>query len=158
MKTLRRLGWATIALTMVGLLAATAASATTTQTYVPFADPDVINPCNGDIVAVTGTMHLVAVSNDNKAEIQINWPDTTGVAVDGTRYQANDTTHTYLVTTGPNAFTFTFHDSYELISQDNTSNFLVHEDVTINLLTMEASLQRGGAECSGPTPAPPPPV
>lgn len=137
-----------VALAMVG-----SAAATTSQMTVPFSDV-VDNPCNGDVVAITGTMHIVTIENDNKAEIQVNWPDTSGVSLTGTKYQANDTTHTYVFSTGPNAFIFTFHDSYELISQDNTSNFLVHEEVRINLLTSETTLHGGGVECSGPTPAP----
>jgi hypothetical protein len=137
----------------LALAFAPAASATTTQLTVPFSDV-VPNPCNGDMVAVTGAYHAVEISGNNQLEIQTNWPDTSGVSLTaGTLYQANQTTHVYFFSTGPKAFTFTIADSYELVSQDGSSNFLVHESATFDL-SGDVLFSRGGEECSGPTPAP----
>jgi hypothetical protein len=123
-----------------------AASATTTQTTIPFSVL-LLDPCTEELVLVTGTLHVVAVSNNNKAEVQTNWPDTTGFSLTR-KYQANDASHTFVFTTGPKAFTFGFSDSFELVSLDGTSNFLVHEEVKINLLTGETTFTRGGAKCT----------
>jgi len=125
------------------------AAAMTTQITAPYSDL-VPNPCNGDLVAVTGTYHAAMISNKNEGKIQTSWPNTSGVSLTtGTLYQAPQTFHTYVVSTGPNAFTFSVADSYELVSQDGTSNFLVHEAVTFDLLTGDVTFSRGGEDCSG---------
>ena len=124
----------------------------------PFTFYDVPNPCNGDLVTIVGTQKITTVTNNHKGEAQTNWPDTSGLAVDGTRYQANDTTHTYAFSVPSCAFTVGLHDSFELISQDGTSNFLIHmnESLTIDPVTWEISTKMSGpgAQCSGPTSLP----
>jgi hypothetical protein len=113
------------------------------------------NTCNGETVAVTGESHVVYVVNDNKLEIKINWPDTSGVALGtGTLYQANDATHDLLFSITGNRFTVGFQDSFELVSLDKTSNLLVHVsvDMTIDLSTGDVTERmRGGLDCSGQT-------
>jgi hypothetical protein len=146
MRSARLFRASVLAVAIAALLSAPGALAATTQMTSPFSDlmPD---PCTGDLVLVTGTLHVAGVSNNNKAEVQTNWPDTRGFSL--TReYQANDASHTFVFTTGPNAFTFGFSDSFELVSLDGASNFLVHEEVKINLLTMETTFTRGGMKCT----------
>jgi hypothetical protein len=127
------------------------ATAMASQTTVPFSYM-MTNPCTpADTVAVTGTMHAVMFSNGSKGTIQIDWPDTSGISLTtGTLYQANDATHVFVFSSGQ----ITISDSYELVSQNGTSNFLVHESILIDLFSEEITLVRGGEECSGPTPAP----
>jgi opacity protein-like surface antigen len=126
---------------------APAARATTVQTTTPFTDV-VTNPCNGDVVYVTGTYHAAVISDQTKGEIQTNWPDTSGYTPTGRQYQANDTTHTYVFDASANAFTFGFADEYELVSEDGASNFLVHVDVKIDLLTGEPKVSRTSMTCT----------
>jgi hypothetical protein len=147
MRCARLLGPSLLAVAIAALLLVPAASAMTSQTTIPFTDPLVPDTCTGETVFVTGTLHIAAVSNNNKLEVQTNWPDTTGFSL--TReYQANDASHTFAFSTGPKAFTIGFSDSFELVSLDKTSNLLVHEEVKINLLTMETTFTRGGAKCT----------
>jgi hypothetical protein len=132
------------------------AAATSSQMTTPFTAV-VTNPCNGDVVNVTGNSHVVMVMNGNKAEIQTNWPDTSGVSTTGVDYQVNDATHLFVLTVPDGGFTIGFRDSFELVSKDPSANFLVHESVEIifNPKTGFAAKIRGaGAECSGPQPAP----
>jgi hypothetical protein len=148
-------GCSIVAAVVTGLLALglpVAARAATFTEVVPFSYL-VENPCNGDMVAVTGTMKIVTVTNNHKVELQTNWPDTSGLALDGTRYQANDVSHLYVFSVPSGALTVGLHDSFELVSQDGSSNFLVHmnESITFDLVTgeMTTKLSGPGAECSG---------
>jgi hypothetical protein len=134
-----------------------AGGATSNET-VPFTIT-VPNPCTGEEVVVTGKMHMLVVSNDNKFEITTNWTDTTGIAlVSGTKYQANETTHFYVVSAPGDSFTVALHDSFELVSLSPTPNFLVHVTIGVRFdpsTGNSAQIERGaGAECSGPMPAP----
>lgn len=131
-----------------------AVGAATMTEIVPFTIVDMPNPCNGDLVTIVGTMKIVTVTNNHKVELQTNWPDTSGFALDGTRYQANDASHFYVFSVPSGAFTIGLHDSFELVSQDGSSNFLIlmNESVTLDLVTgdMTTKLSGPGPECSGP--------
>jgi hypothetical protein len=128
-----------------------AVGAAASETTMPFTQV-MPNPCNDDMVTVTGEMHMVMVMNGNKAEIQTNWPDTSGIAVNGTIYQANDATHFFVVSVPSGQFKLGFQDSYELVSQGPSPNFLVHElieivlDPSSNVISMK---MRGEPKCSG---------
>jgi len=158
MGTCRRLVCLVAPAIVVGaVFACSTAVAETTQMTTPFAMV-VTNPCNnGEVVNVVGQSHMVTVINDNKLEVQENWPDTSGVALDGTTYQVNDANHTFAMTAPDGGFTIGFRDSFELVSNDQSSNFLVH--VTVALIFdpkkgFDDKISGAGAECSGPTPAP----
>jgi hypothetical protein len=120
------------------------------QTTVPFTQP-MTNPCNGDVVTVTGEMHMVLVMSNNKAEIQTNWPDTNGMAINGTLYQANDANHFFIVSVPSGRSTIGLQDSYELVSQGASPNFLVHElmEITFDPSSGFSVKMRGEPECSG---------
>jgi hypothetical protein len=121
------------------------------QTTMPFTQV-MTNPCNGDVVTITGEMHMVSVMSDRKAEIQTNWPDTRGVAMTtGTLYQANDANHLFIVSVPSGRFTIGLQDSYELVSQDASPNFLVHElmEITFDPSSGFSVKMRGEPECSG---------
>lgn len=143
-------GLAVLAAAAILLVFAGAGAAATGQTTVSFSDT-VTNPCNGAVVVITGTMHMVVIASDTKAEIQTNWPDTTGIAVDGTLYQANDANHFFIVSVPSGRFKIGLQDSYELVSQDASPNFLVHElmEITFDPSSGFSVKMRGEPECSG---------
>jgi len=155
-------GCSIVAAVVTGLVAVglpAAARAATFTEMVPFSDL-VENPCNGEMVAITGTMKATMITAGNKGKAQTSWPDTNGVAlVSGTRYQANQTTHTTVFLISGTTFVLDFAEEYELVSQEGSSNFLIHMAIesTVDLSTPDVTvtMTRGGAECSGPTPPPP---
>jgi hypothetical protein len=135
---------------VAGLALPSIAGASTTQMTVPIneTDPDA---CTGEPVLVTGEGHITMISSGSKSEVQTNWQNVSGIGtVTGTRYQANDAQHVYFMN-APGNTTFSFHDSYELVSLNNTSNFLVHAFVTIDLSTGSIRVQNT-TTCSGSTP------
>ncbi len=128
------------------------ATAASTQVTTPFTDV-VTNPCNGDEVVITGYSHLVMVLNDNTVEIQENWPDTSGVSTTGVAYQVNDANHLFVLTVPDGGFTIGVRDSFELVSQDASANFLVHETVELVFSPrngLSTKIRGAGVECSGP--------
>jgi hypothetical protein len=130
---LRRIATALACLAFVFMVPTSAAAATGEDT-VAFGPVPMENPCNGDTVMVTGTMHMVWIASDTKLETQTNWPDTTGISlVSGTLYQANDASHFAVLEAPKDTATFTVQDSYELVSQDATSNFVVHASLVIKV-------------------------
>jgi hypothetical protein len=145
------------ALVFGAVFACSTAAAESVQTTTPFAIAAAPNPCNGDVVNVVGQSHVVTVVNDHKLEVQENWPDTSGVALDGTTYQVNDANHSYFTTAPDGGFTFGLRDSFELVSNDGSSNDLVHVTVELSFdpdTGFETKISGAGTECSGPTPAP----
>jgi hypothetical protein len=138
------------------VFACSTAAADTAQTTTAFAFL-VTNPCNGEVVSVAGESHMVTVINDNKFEVQENWPDTSGVALDGTTYQVNDANHLFAMTVPDGSFTIGLRDSFELVSNDQSSNFLVHVSVEISFDPKKGfgdKISGAGTECSGQAPAP----
>jgi hypothetical protein len=115
------------------------------------------NPCNGDVVTFAGLSHTVTVLNGNQVTIQENWPDTSGVAVDETTYQVNDANHVFVRSVPGGAFTLTLSDSFEFVSNDGSSNFLVHMGIEVSFPSGDTDVRGAGEECSGPTPYPPTP-
>jgi hypothetical protein len=130
-----------------------AAGAASVDMTTSFGPQVFVNTCNGDVVTVIGEMHMVAVTNDNKAEFQINWPDTAGVADSGRLYQVNDAFHFFIVTVPDGSFTIGLRDSFELVSQDGSSNMLFHETIEITFSPKDGfgtKITGAGADCSGP--------
>ena len=131
------------------------AAATTTQMIVPVFPPSYPDPCTGDMVFVTGDMHMTAISSGKKVEVQTNWQDTSGVGLpSGTMYQPNDANHFYILSVPKGQVTIGLRDSFELVSLDKNSNLLVHELLSITFFNGAPTDVRmqGGATCSGPTP------
>lgn len=152
MRTLRLARTVAVAVGLLGLLIVpSSAAAASGQMTMPFGPTLTANPCNGDMVLVTGRVHAVWISSDNKVETQTNWPDTSGISVvDGTYYQANKTTHFAIQEVPKDTATIILQESYELISQGASPNFLVHMAIVIDLPSGEVKL-RGDPEgvCSG---------
>lgn len=155
MGTCHRLAWLIASAVVVGaVFACPSALAETAEMTTPLVFVTT-NPCNGgEVVNVVGQSHMVTVINDNKLEVQENWPDTSGVALDGTTYQVNDANHTFAMTVPDGGFTIGLRDSFELVSNDQSSNFLVH--VTVELTFdpkrgFDPKISGAGTECSGQT-------
>jgi hypothetical protein len=150
----RSLGVAAVAFLGIGLALPSSAAATATTMTVP-ADPGPYpDSCSADVVTVTGYAHMTSISSGSKVEIQTNWQDTTGIGLTGRLYQPNDANHFYIMDVPQGQVTLGLHDSFELVSLDNTSNLLVHELLTItfvNGVPTDMKMQ-GNASCSGPTP------
>jgi hypothetical protein len=131
----------------------------TTRTDYPIT-VDETNPCNGEMVQLTGTGHLVMhFTFDNAGGIHIVDITNTmgplrGVALlSGTVYQANQTVSSTVNDNGQTPqFEFTFVMSETLISQGATPNFVahttVHATVSSNAL-VTANVLNIKTECSG---------
>jgi hypothetical protein len=139
-----------VAVGLLGLLVVPSSLAASSQMTLPFGPTPMVNPCNGEPVIVTGQVHTVWIMSDNKVETQTNWPDTSGIGSSGTYYQANQTTHFAILEVPKDSATIILQDSYELISQGTSPNFLVHAAIVIDLNTSEVKL-RGDPSgvCSG---------
>ncbi len=130
-----------------------------TQVTYPINDT-VTNPCNGDVVQLTGQGHVVMhFTFDNSGGIHIIDITNTmgplqGVAIlGGTIYKANQTVSSTINDNGQTPqFEFTFVMSEVLISQGPTPNFVthttVHATVSSNAL-VTAQVLNTKAECSG---------
>ena len=120
----------------------------------------VTNPCNGDVVPLTGQGHIVMhFTFDNSGGIHIVDITNTmgplqGVGFpSGIAYKANETVSSTINDNGPTPqFEFTFVMSEVLISQGPTPNFVthttVHATVSSNGLPT-AQVLNTKAECSG---------
>lgn len=138
---------------IAGLLCYSApADAGTSETTTPYVT-EVTNPCTGELVTVTGKLHVVTVVNDNKFfEITTNWPETFGLSNTGARYQVNDTSHSYAVSAPKDSITIAFHEDLEVVSLDSGPNWLVHMTLGFRFdpTTMTfTEIDKGSAECSG---------
>ena len=155
MGTCRRLAGLVSPAAIVGaVLACSTAGAATTQITTPFTSV-VLNPCNGELVDVVGQSHMVTVINDNKLDLQENWPDTYGVGTSGTTYQVNDANHVFAATVPDSGFTLVLRDNFELVSNAASANFLVHVTVEFSFdptKGFDEKISPTGEECSGPTP------
>jgi len=150
----RFVGSVVFACLAVGLGLPSSAEATTTTLTVP-ADPGPYSDtCTGDMVFVTGDMHMTTIRSGTKVEMQTNWQDTTGVGLpSGTQYQPNDANHLYILSVPKGTVTIALRDSFELVSLDNTPNLLVHmllSTTFVDGIPTDAQMQ-GSATCSGPT-------
>lgn len=156
MGTWRRLAYLVASAGVLAIAVASSTAAGTFQMTTAFTAP-VTNPCNGDPVVVVGQSHTVLVTGENRVEIQENWPDTSGLAADGTLYQANDANHVFVMTVPNGRFTIRLIDSFELVSKDPSANFLVHEIVEVIFdpeTGFNVNIRGAGADCSGQTTAP----
>ena len=130
-----------------------------TQVTYPINDT-VTNPCNGDVVQLTGEGHIVMHTTiDSSGGIHIIDITNTmgplqGVGFpSGVAYKANETVSSTINKNGQSPqFEFTFVMSEVLISQGPTPNFVthttVHATVSSNAL-VTAQVLNTKAECSG---------
>jgi hypothetical protein len=149
----RRLAYLASAGALGLAIVASLAAASTVEMTTPFSSW-VTNPCNGELVYVVGESHTVTVMNDNRVEIQENWPDTSGVATTGTRYQVNDANHTFAASVPDGGFTLGIRDSFELVSEAPSANFLIHASVEFIVDPRKGpsiKIRGTDGECSGPT-------
>jgi hypothetical protein len=134
--------WRVVAAAAVLILAALALPATVgSQTENAFCDieteatcADVViqkmdtNPCTGDVIDLSGTIHVAVFQDENQFRIHTNWQDVRGVAlVTGTIYQANEATRMYEVQRPSGSITFVLQDERELLSQGSGDNFILRE-------------------------------
>jgi hypothetical protein len=151
MRTLRLAPTVAVAVGLLGLLIVPSSlAASSGQMTVPFGPTLMANPCNGDMVMVTGQVHTVWIASDNKVETQTNWPDTSGISWGGTYYQANKTTHFAILEVPKDTAKIILQESYELVSQGSAPNFLVHTAIVIDLPSGDVRF-RGDPDgvCSG---------
>jgi hypothetical protein len=158
----------TLAAFAVLILAALAIPATggsqTENTFCEFEDPEVTcadvvvqkmdtNPCTGDLIDLTGTIHVAVFQDENQARIHTNWQDVRGVALSGTIYQANEATRMYQVARPSGSFTTVFQDQRELVSQGSGDNFILREYVEITFYpdpTKPPTIkEHGETKCTG---------
>jgi hypothetical protein len=131
----------------------------TTQTTYPI-NIVVTNPCNGELVTLTGEGHVVVrFGSDSSGGIHLIDITNTmgplqGIAVpSGAVYRSNQTVSSTINDNGTTPqFEFTFVMSEELISQGSQPNFIehtiVHATVNSNGLPT-ASVTKIKADCSG---------
>jgi hypothetical protein len=109
------------------------------------------NPCNGDLVDLSGTDHVVQTQTGDGSFLTSQDIHLTGQDInDGTPYVANRSTHvTSPTATLPPKAPFSFNDHVVLVSQGSDPNFVV---------TLTGSIPPGppfsmqGPRCVGPTP------
>jgi hypothetical protein len=130
-----------------------------TQLTYPITET-VTNPCNGDVVTLTGEGHIVMhTTMDSSGGIHIVDITNTmgplqGVGFpSGVAYKANETVNSTINDNGPTPqFEFTFVMSEVLISQGPTPNFVahttIHATVSSNAL-VTAQVLNTKADCSG---------
>jgi hypothetical protein len=86
------------------------------------------NPCTGDVIELTGTIHVAVFQDENQFRIHTNWQDVRGIALpSGTIYQANEATRMYEVQRPSGSLTFVLQDERELLSQGSGDNFILRE-------------------------------
>ena len=97
------------------------------------------NPCNGDVVALVGTTHIVlsaTESNGNSSQITFDVSTNySGVGVPSTlSYTASHTTHNDLVRGNPFPIVQVFLEEMHVVSQTGANNYLlrIHIKVTVN--------------------------
>jgi hypothetical protein len=111
----------------------------TTNIYTPIA-VTIPNPCNGDLVSLTGTLHEqfhITIDSAGGANLEdhFNPQDVTGTgSPSGAKYQATGVTRDNANFTPGALFVTTFVNNFRIIGQGPDNNFMVHENahVTVN--------------------------
>lgn len=86
------------------------------------------NPCTGEVIDLSGTIHVAVFQDENQFRIHTNWQDVAGIALfTGTIYQANEATRMYEVQRPSGSFTFVLQDERELVSKGEPQNFILRE-------------------------------
>lgn len=118
----------------------------TINTVTPTSDV-VINPCNGDVVTLTGDAHVLLKPTNTGTELHINFSDLTGVGVpSGLVYHENGVGDQTTQVTGT-GLTFETQINEELISQGSANNFIVHTTVIFDGTSV--TFKRSSTECRG---------
>jgi hypothetical protein len=121
-----RLGAVLFATSIVSVLHAVPAAAVAVQHDIP-APPFAFNPCNGELVATTGELHLVAVfdpSDPRHTLFRANFADVKGVGLEsGTQYVVAQSSqlHENFNQQGQDEFTVT--SVLQVVSFGSTLNF-----------------------------------
>jgi hypothetical protein len=145
---------ATLFAALAALLSPGAADSAGTTMETLFATQ--LESCEGEPVAVTGTM--LTVTNESQTHVTVHtvWKDVTAVGLlSANRYEANQTDHTWIFQRKDGSFTVVLQQELELISLGPSPNLLVHMRVEFVLPpTGDDPEIRGEARCSGRTSAP----
>jgi hypothetical protein len=109
------------------------------------------NPCTGEAIHLSGTIHVAVFEGENQFRIHTNWQDVRGVALlTGTIYQANEATRMYQVERPSGSSTFVLQDQRELLSQGSGDNFILREYFEITVKDSDITFKdRFETECTG---------
>src|SRR2546425_838282 len=127
-------------LTVATMIVSPPAYAATTSSVMPFPEPTITNPCNGEDVNVSGNVHVtIGATIDGNGgihlRIHINNQDVSGIGVTtGSKYQIPTTldSSAYFGT----ATTMTLTVNTRVVAQGSTPNFNMRELVHV---TMDAN-------------------
>ncbi len=153
--------WAVVALTALALPAAGASE--TENTFCEFEtsatcaavalNREASNPCTGEVVLLSGTIHVAVFQDDNQSRIHTNWQDVTGVGLlTGTIYQANEATRMYQVARPSGSTSFVLQDERTLISKGgDLQNFIFREyfEMTFYPDKPPTIKEHGETKCAG---------
>jgi hypothetical protein len=158
---IRYLGAAAVLFVIVTLAGPTGGLASTDNTFCEFEpgatcaavlmEEITTNPCNGEVVNLSGTIHVAVYVDENQFRIHTNWQDIVGVGVtSGAIYQANEAFRQYTVQRPSGAFTFVLQDERELVTKGGLANWIQHEYMEITVDDDEVTIRpRSQAECRG---------
>lgn len=144
MQRLKALLFAYILLSTVAIVTATTADAQTVNTktnlMIPFTDLPQPNPCSGEIVLISGNLHMLISTtiNANIIRIRTQWQGAgfRGIGqTTGDVYQAVGTTNeSTVMTTFNGMFVNTLANNLRVVGPGPDNNFLLHQTLhmTIN--------------------------
>jgi hypothetical protein len=109
------------------------------------------NQCTGEVIDLSGTIHVAVFQDENQFRIHTNWQDVAGVAlVTGTIYQANEATRMYQVDRPSGSSTFVLQDERTLLSQGSGDNFILREYFEITFKDADVTFkEHGEMKCTG---------
>jgi hypothetical protein len=151
-----------LAAALLATLASSAGTgATTVNSFCEIDDPTLVacadvvvektasNDCTGEVVVLSGTIHVAVFEDENQFRIHTNWQDVSGVAaVTGTIYQANEATRLYEVARPSGSFSFVLQDERTLVSKSGLQNFILREYFAITTDPFKIE-ERSEPKCSG---------
>jgi len=152
---MRRLIQAALLASALALLPGAASAAVVTNVQVPL-NITAVSPCNGDVIAVTGSIHLLASStSDGSGGFHITFMDNvsqvTGVgSVSGATYHGVGGDWFSANASPPFPVEFTATDVFGLISAGAAPNFMVTDTFHITLNadgTLTANVARLSITC-----------
>jgi hypothetical protein len=152
---MRRLLQAALLALALAVIPATASAAVVTNVRVPL-NMTVASPCNGDLIAVTGSIHFLASFTSDRSgglhgSFMDNVSQVTGVgSVSGATYHGVGGDWFTANVRPPFPAEFTATDVFGLISTGSVPNFIVTDTVHITINadgTMTASVARLSIAC-----------
>jgi hypothetical protein len=139
-------------------VALAAATSATESVKVPLDGYVITNPCSGELVALSGTLHEVFHSTTDaqggeRFVVQSGQQEVTGLGLtSGTTYQATGVTRDDLNVTAGEAVEGTFINTFRLISRGDADNSFV-SDATIHFTfangELRAEVVNVSTECHG---------